>query len=400
MDNPSRSPDSGAAADPEHVRQPGPDENDDVRLRRRAIGVVVAYFLLDGIMRSGYFHFGARAEGLAPPFADALFSELTGSLATVIVFFLFVVPTSRRFPLRGEGWPSRLVPHLVALVAFSLTKTGLMWVQRTLLWPVVGLGRYDYGDLEYRFPMEAANDVTGYVLLTVGVHIWDAWLERRARELRRARLEARMSEARLAALQGQLQPHFLFNTLNVISAVLYEDARRADELITRLSDLLRSSLDAPARPEVALEEELGILGQYVELMEARFGDRLSVNVDVEADARGATVPVFLLQPLVENAIQYAVAPSAARGEVRVAVSRHDSTLRIDVDDDGPGIPGDPDLVVGQGVGLGNLRDRLAHLHGDRARLSLENRAQGGLRVRVHLPWRPADDGPDPGAERG
>jgi two-component system LytT family sensor kinase len=362
------------------------DEPDEVRLRRRAIGAVVAYFLLDGIMRSGYFHFAARAEGFSPPFADALFSELTGSLATVLVFFGIVVPMSRRFPVRGPGWQRRLLPHFGALVAFSLSKTVLMWVQRSLLWPAVGLGRYDYGDLAYRFPMEAANDVTGYALLTIAVHIWDAWVERRARELRRARLEARMSEARLAALQSQLQPHFLFNTLNVISSVVYQDARKADVLITRLSELLRASLDAPSRPEVELEEELAILERYVELMEARFGDRLAVRVRAEGEVRGASVPVFLLQPLVENAIQYAVAPSARQGEVRVRVSRVGSELRIVVDDDGPGIPGDPERAVGSGVGLGNLRDRLVHLYDGQARLSLQNRPDGGLRVDVRLPW--------------
>lgn len=365
------------------------DLAEDATLRNRGIALVVAYFVVDALMRAAYFHLGSRTAGRAPPLGDALLSELTGSSATLVVFFAIVVPLCRRFPVRGSGWWRRLLPHLGGLVAFSVLKTLLMWGQRAALWPLAGLGSYDYGDLLYRFPMEAANDVTGYAFLAVAVHLWDGWRERRARELRAARLEARITEARLAALQGQLQPHFLFNTLNVISSVLYDDPRRADALIARLSDLLRASLDAPSQPDVSLEEDLEILARYVELMEARFEDRLSVEVRVEPAAKGASVPIFLLQPLVENAIQYAVAPVATGGEVRVRIGRDDARLEIVVDDDGPGISGDPDRVVGHGVGLGNLRDRIAHLYAEGASLRLENRPEGGLRVRIRLPYRPA-----------
>jgi signal transduction histidine kinase len=387
--------------DPEtRSTRPLEPEAEDRRLRRRGIAVVVAYFTMDAIMRAGYFHFGALADGRSPPFADALLSEVTGSTATLVVFFAIVVPMCRRFPVRRDDWLRRVLPHFGGLVAFSLVKTVLMWAQRWVLWPVAGLGSYDYGHLVYRFPMEAANDVSGYLLLAAAVHLFDTWRERRARELMRARLEARMSEARLAALQGQLHPHFLFNTLNVISSVLYDDPRRADELISRLSDLLRASLDASSQPEVPLEEELAILERYVELMETRFEDRLSVEVTVDRDAYGTSVPIFLVQPLVENAIQYAVAPRAEGGAVRVTVSRDGPMLAVVVDDDGPGIPGEPQHAVGQGVGLGNLRDRLAYLYEASASLELENRPEGGLRVRVRIPWRrsPMSSELPPGSE--
>lgn len=377
-----------------------PTGDDDTQLTRVAVAVVLAYFLIDGIMRSAYFHWGARAVGASPPYRDALLSELTGSVATVVVFFAIVVPMSRRFPLRGARWYRSVLPHAGGLVAFSVVKTTLMWVQRSVLWPVAGLGRYDYGDLAYRFPMEATNDVLGYALLCFAVHMWDQWRERRGRELARARLDARISEARLTALQGQLQPHFLFNTLNVISEVLYDDPERADDLITRLSGLLRATLDAPTHPEVTLERELDILDRYVELMKARFEDRLTVVVDVDADARDAVVPVLLLQPLVENAIQYAVAPRAAPGQVRVSVAAQPDTLVLTVDDDGPGIGGDADAVVGSGVGLGNLRDRLEHLYREEGGLTLENRPEGGLRVRVRMPRRRAGATPDPAGGHG
>lgn len=361
------------------------------RTERRGALLVVLFFLVDGLMRSGYFHFGALAEGGSKAFAESLVAEMSASVAVVLLFFAVVVPVSRRFPLRGEGWPRRLPVHFVAVVVYSMAKTLFMWGSRTALWPLVGLGSYDFGTMVYRFPMEAANDVTGYALFAAAVHLWDSWRARREQELRRARLEARLSEARLAALQGQLQPHFLFNTLNTISSVLYDDPRRADDLISRLSDLLRASLDAPDRPEVSLEEELAILRGYVDLVATRFEDRLTVTIDVDPAARGGQVPIFLIQPLVENAVLHGVGPRVGPGSISVAVALDAEDLRIDVVDDGPGIDGDPESAVGRGIGLKNTRERLSHLYGDRAGLTLANEPAGGLRVTVRLPWTPVPE---------
>lgn len=355
---------------------------------RPLLAVVVAgVFLVDGLLRTAYFYLGGLAEGGRPPLRAPFINEMTGSAAVIVVFFLFVLPASRRFPLFGRGWVRRLPPHLLAFLAFSALKTLLQWGLRTLLRPLLGLGPYDYGDMGVRFFMEGANDVVLYVLLIGAVQLWDAWQARHERQLREARLEAALNEARIQALQGQLQPHFLFNTLNAISSVMYADPAQADRLISRLSDLLRSSLAAPQRPEVGLEEELEILGRYVELMSARFGDRLTVDVSVDPGARGAVVPVFLLQPLVENAIQHGVASRSGPGRVEVAVERVGDTLHLTIADDGPGVEGDPSRAVGKGVGLRNTRDRLAHLYGDAAGLTLNNGEPGGLRVLVRLPFR-------------
>jgi signal transduction histidine kinase len=362
----------------------------------------VAFFMAEGVLRSGYFHFGARAEGTDPPYLDALLSELTGAGATALLFFAVIVPACRRFPVERGRSIVHLAAHAGAAAVYSITKTLLMGVSRAGLWPLAGLGSYDYGELGYRITMEAANDVTSYAVMAFGVHVFFAWQAQKERELSRARLEARLNEARLSALQGRLQPHFLFNTLNTISAVLYEDPRKADDLISRLSDLLRASLDAPERPLVSLEEELELTRRYMELMQARFGDRLRYEVSVEDDARGAEAPVFLVQPLVENAVQYAVAPRVRPTTVEVTVSREESkgdgpgpVLRIDVVDDGPGIDGEPEVAVGRGVGLANTRERLASLYGEAASIRLSNRRSGGLRVRVELPWRDAAE--EPGA---
>lgn len=361
----------------------------DSRLAGWAVAMVVAFFLLDGVLRAGYFYFGARAVGDVPPPLDPVLSEITGSVATLAVFFLVVVPLATRYPLLPGVWKRHAPVYVIGFVAFSVIKTLLMWIQRALLWPLAGLGSYDYGVLSYRFAMEAANDALGYGLLVAAVHFFQAYRRRQDRRLREAHLETRLQEARLEALQGRLQPHFLFNTLNTISSVMYADPDLADRLLVRLSDLLRSSLDAPNRPEVSIEEELELLARYVDLMQARFGDRLSVHVRLDSSAHNAAVPVFLLQPLVENAIRHGVMSRSGPGRVEVEVTAPDGQLRLRVRDDGPG----PPSGMTYGVGLESTRDRLRLLHGDAASLTLHAPDGGGTVAEVRLPLRAAGTSP-------
>jgi signal transduction histidine kinase len=375
---------------PDATRADAPRPPHDL-LRLYGIAVVVGIFMVEGLLRTAYFYLNELAEGVDVPLRAPLVNELTGSVAVIVGFFAVVLPASRRFPLWGARWRVHLPVHLVGLVVFSALKTLLMWGLRLPLWPILGLGSYDYGVMAYRFPMEAANDVLGYFVFVGIVQLWDTWVARQERELREAKLEAAYHQARLQALQGQLQPHFLFNTLNTISSVMYGDPGQADRLMSRLSDLLRSSLAAPERPEVSLEEELEILDRYVELMAARFGDRMTVSVEISSDARASVVPMFLLQPLVENAIQHGVAKRSGPGRVEVKVDRVGERLRIVVADDGPGIDGDPAAVMGKGVGLRNTEERLHHLYGAAASLALRNGEVGGLRVIVEVPHREAQD---------
>jgi two-component system LytT family sensor kinase len=362
------------------------------RLRLLGFGLVIGFFVVDGLFRTAYFYFGALADGARhASFLSPLIAEMSGSVAVAILFFTIILPAARRFPLRGPHWRRFILPHVAGLLVYSALKTLIMWGLRIPLWPLAGLGRYDYGLVLYRFPMEGAKDVLSYALMVGAIHFWDGWKARQERQLREARLEAALHEARLQALQGQLQPHFLFNTLNTISSVMYADPALADRLIARLSDLLRSSLAAPSRPEVGLEEELEILDRYVELMSARFGDRLTVSVSVAQEARGCAVPIFLLQPILENSIQHGIARRAGPGTVRVAVSRVGDRLLVSLTDDGPGIDGDPNEAVGRGVGLRNTQERLRHLYGDEGMLTLSNGSAKGLTVTVQIPFRSLDE---------
>jgi LytS/YehU family sensor histidine kinase len=199
-----------------------------------------------------------------------------------------------------------------------------------------------------------------------------------------ARLEASLVEARLSALRGQLQPHFLFNTLNAIAVLTGEDPARAHRMLLRLGDLLRLSIDDNGRHEVSLSQELATLACYLDIQQVRFEERLRVALEVEESVREAAVPAFLLQPLVENAVRHGVDPNVAGGEITVRARSQGDRLTIEVQDNGRGLRPDAHPAPA-GVGLGNTRARLAQLYGDRAGLSLEPTPTGGARVTVTIP---------------
>lgn len=359
--------------------------------------VITAFFLADGFLRTLYEYFGGRAVGFDRTFRDSLGSEVTGALATAAVFFLVVIPAARKWPLAGPGWPRRLPAHLIALLAFSITKTLFMWGMRIPAWPLLGLGSYDYGNLLFRFPMEGAGDVIGYVTLSAAVHVWDAWRRSKEREVRTARLEAQLLSTRLSALQDRLQPHFLFNTLNTIGSLVHEDPEAADRMITRLSDLLRRALEATGEALVTVREELEFLTEYIAIMMVRFEDRARVELAVEEGLSSAMIPPFLLQPLAENAFKHGIEARAVPGSVRVSVRREGHILEVEVADDGPGrgAPSNPEQT---GVGLANVRDRLALLFGPDGTLDLEHPPEGGVTATVRLPLRFGREEPAEGAK--
>lgn len=206
-------------------------------------------------------------------------------------------------------------------------------------------------------------------------------------ELKAAQLEARLVEAELKVLREQLHPHFFFNTLNTIS-VLVREQRTADAvtLIARLSSLLRLTLDRTRMHEVTLREEVEFLACYLEIQQARFSDRLSVGISIEPAALEARVPNLLLQPIVENAILHGVAPKSGPGRVEVLGRLEAGRLHLEVRDDGTGLPGGAPPAK-EGVGLGNTRERLARIYGERGELHLRNRAGGGLSVVISIPCR-------------
>ncbi|NUQ19380.1 MAG: histidine kinase [Gemmatimonadaceae bacterium] len=203
----------------------------------------------------------------------------------------------------------------------------------------------------------------------------------------RVRTQDRLAEAQLQSLRLQLQPHFLFNTLNTIIALIGPEPRAAERMVAGLSELLRASLRLADEQEVPLARELDHLQLYVEIQQTRFGERLGVDVDVDPAVRNALVPSLLLQPLVENAIRHGIAPRAAGGHISVRASRDADELRLEVQDDGVGATTRDGALPREGVGLGNTRERLRRLHGRRQRFAWESRPGAGFAVRIALPFR-------------
>ncbi len=211
----------------------------------------------------------------------------------------------------------------------------------------------------------------------------------RERQVRTAELERLFAESRLNTLRSQLHPHFLFNTLNAISAHVERDPRTARRMLEQLGGLLRLSLEHADEQEIPLQKELAFLHQYLALQKVRFEDRLDIEMSIEPATLTCLAPTFVLQPLVENAIKHGIASRTARGLVRISAWRENSTLRLQVFDDGPGLPDGWNLETHQGVGLCNTMERLVHLYGSAHQFSIANRANGGVSVDVSLPSRAA-----------
>lgn len=213
----------------------------------------------------------------------------------------------------------------------------------------------------------------------------------RERERRAILLESHLSQARLHALQAQLQPHFLFNALNAVATLLRRDARAAQEALTSFSELLRLALSQSDRQEVLLSEDLRFVERYVEIQQTRLGDRFRFEQQVEPAALGCLVPALLLQPLVENALRHGIEPSSRPGTLRIEVTRQDARLRLSVEDDGVGLAEAKDQPA-TGIGLANLRARLEALYGSQQKVEMVPRLEGGVAVHVEIPLREAAPG--------
>jgi two-component system, LytTR family, sensor kinase len=275
----------------------------------------------------------------------------------------------RRFPIRGDRWWARLPLHLAASFVFVLLKVAIYAPLYNLLNPAQ--------PRTYSMVLFGGfyADWLAYWAATGVIHAIEYYRESRERELEATQLA-------LENLRSQLQPHFLFNTLQSISTLIHRDPAAADRMLTDLSDLLRLSLRSTASQEVPLSEELDFLQRYLEIMRVRFGDRLVIRVDVSTDVLNAMVPSLVLQPIVENAIRHGMADRPDVGHVAVSGRRSGAALQLEVSDDGPGLHA---TTPGNGIGLANTRERLNRLYGGRGGLELIE--EGGLTVRLTIPLK-------------
>jgi two-component system, LytTR family, sensor kinase len=327
------------------------------------------------------------ARGGTIPLERILVEEVTAAFGAALLF-PWVIHFARRYPLDRRGWLGRVPSHLGNVVAVSALHTTWNWISREALFPVMGLGDYDYGRLLPRYAMELPIDLLWYSSVVGFVYLFDHFRASREREIQVAQLETRLARAQLQSLQAQLNPHFLFNALNTVSSVMYEDVARADRMLSDLAELLRRALHTSGRQEVSLAEELEVLALFFGLMRARFGERLLVSVDVDERVREALVPTLILQPLVENAMRHGAPPPPEPARIVVRAREDAGELVLEVEDNGPGLNG-VDAPVGRGHGLTNTAERLRALYGGAQSLVLENAPGSGLRVVIRIPLRRA-----------
>jgi two-component system LytT family sensor kinase len=311
--------------------------------------------------------------------------EMTGAYTFLLVlpFIAFVI---NRYPITRRTLATRIPLHVLVFLAYAVSHTLLMWGTRELLYAILGWGTYNYGAMPYRFLMEGQKQLIVYIGIYALLRFLSYARANRERDIASARLERELTESRLAALKMQLQPHFLFNALNMIASHVHDDPETAAAMVQHLSDFLRATLRSSSAQEVPLCEEIEFLDSYLEIMKARFETRLCVNVSLPADVRDTLVPHLLLQPLVENSITHSLRDHTKRAEISVAALRQGDRLRLTIEDNGPGI--DSGAAPSEsGIGLSNTMARLQHLYGTEQSLDIANRSEGGLRLTIELPWR-------------
>jgi len=295
---------------------------------------------------------------------------------------------ARRFRIDRQNWLRKVVLHFFFSVALVSTLIGLHFVVYMILsgrassiTPLRLFG-YLYPNLD--------RWLLVYWFMILMSHAFNYYNSYRKGELKASQLRTQLVQSQLEALKMQVQPHFLFNTLHSISALLSKDTEGARKMITRLGDFLRLTLENSGSMEVTLRQEIEFLNGYLEIERIRFQDRLTTDINIDPDMLDVRVPNLILQPIVENAMRHAVGNSHD-GHVEIAAFPVNGSLHIEVKDNGPGLLADRAFEArrGKGLGLANTQARLVGLYGTDARFEMSNRASGGLTVTIEIPRRPS-----------
>lgn len=350
-------------------------------------GIGVGWALIALSFTLNYFLFADHYVAIfkvAPTLSQMLVWEIPYWALWVAIWPL-IIRLARRFPLGSRDWMRNAAIHLVCCLLLALLHR-LVYLFICWILNVVAYQRYTSlpelysADIFFNLP----TGFMSYGTILLVSNAFDYFDRYRAEELKALQLETQLVQAQLEALKMQLHPHFLFNTLNSISALQMTDVAAANRMISRLGDFLRMTLANVGAQEISLRQEMEFLNCYLEIERIRFQDRLSVEIEVTPELWDAPVPNLILQPIVENAIRHGVAATVHPMRIAIRAQRENGSLCVEVQDDGPGLQSRP---VREGVGLANTRARLQQLYGEKQKLELANAPEGGLVVRMEIPVR-------------
>lgn len=356
--------------------------------------IIVGFWTFFALLNGTQVVVSVWMEGMHIPFWRLFGTDFLGWLIWIPATPM-VLALGRRFPVERETWWRVLPIHLAACVIIALAHAAFAtYVYQSLL--PFGPPRQPRSFFEM-FSGRAMSQFHLDLLIygaTLGVSYAVSYYFRyREREFRASQLETQLAQAQLQTLKMQLQPHFLFNTLNGIAGLVRDSKNKAAvDMLAGLSDLLRYTLESAGKQEVPLKEELEFLELYLDIQQMRFSDRLKVEMHVEPEVLDALVPNLILQPLVENSIRHGISRRAAAGVVGVSAQRDNGSLRIRIYDDGPGLKREDGAGTVEGVGLSNTRARLAQLYGDRQSFTLKEREGGGVEAVLVIPFVRAAEG--------
>lgn len=294
---------------------------------------------------------------------------------------------ARTYRFGRQSWKHAAIMHVVGVLVVTFAHAMLSVTARVVIMRWLAERELDWWlVVRERFFLYFDWEMMTYWAVIGFSHAFDFHRESQERALTTAHLQMRLAEARLQALQRQLHPHFLFNTLHSISALMHRDVEAADAMLVRLSELLRLTLDRVGTHLVTLKDELDFVEKYLDIERTRFGERLATHLDVEPGTLDAAVPNFVLQPLVENALRHGIGPKVGGGQIEIIAWRDQDRLRLVVRDDGCGVSPDKLDAFNTGLGLSNTRSRLEHMYEGRHRFEFETPAGGGLAVTVTIPF--------------
>lgn len=345
------------------------------------IGILL--FSIFALIYAVRFYFLYIISGQPIGFFTFLYAQLKVWLAYAI-FVPFIIWLGRKCPVDHKNWYWSIPFHLLYSIVIAVVQALVYFLFKIAVYPGHVITSRDV--LYFFFSGVTIVMVIYWVI--IGVDYVITYQRRtRAQALKTAQMQTQLAQVQLEVLKSQIQPHFLFNTLHTITALMFEDVNSANEMITKLSDLLRLSLDRTNQQEVTLREELEFVETFLDIQKTRFKGRLNIETDIDSKTLDAMVPSMLLQPIVENAISHGICPHKKMGKIKLVSKSSNGMLYLEIHDNGKGIKSNKEKIFIKGVGISNTVERLRQLYTDKYKFDLVNSPEGGLGVLIKIPLR-------------